>query len=115
MQASRRTTAAEGYTVHEMAAANGIIVREFVSPEGKVFGVAWQGPWMPDMRQVLGKYFDHFVQANQAHSGARMGRRPVVIEEPGLVVQIGGHMRNFVGRAYAPEMLPSGVRAENIQ
>jgi len=115
MQASRRTTAAEGYTVHEMAGANGIIVREFVSPEGKVFGVAWQGPWPPDMRQVLGSYFDQYVRTAQARGGARMGRRPLWISEPGLVVQVGGHMRSFAGRAYVPEMLPSGVRAENIQ
>jgi hypothetical protein len=32
-----------------------------------------------------------------------------------LVVRIGGHVRAFVGRAYVPEMLPSGVRAEDVQ
>ena len=115
MQASRRTTVAEAYTVHEMQTPSGSVVREFVSPEGKVFGVAWQGPWPPDMRQVLGSYFDQYVQAAQSRGGARMGRRPLVINEPGLVVQVGGHMRAFSGRAYVPEMLPSGVGAENIQ
>lgn len=115
MQASRRITVAGAYTVHEMQAASGTVVREFVSAEGKVFGVAWQGPWPPDMRQVLGSYFDQYVQAAQLRGGARMGRRPLVINEPGLVVQVGGHLRAFSGRAYVPEMLPSGVGAENIQ
>jgi Protein of unknown function (DUF2844) len=115
MQGSRRTTAAESYTVHEIQANSGTVVREYVSPEGKVFAVAWQGPWMPDMRQILGSYFDQYARANQAQSGGRMRRGPVVIDEPGLVVQIGGHPRAFAGKAYVPEMLPSGVRAENIQ
>ena len=115
MQGSRRTMVAKSYTVHEIQAATGTVVREFVSSEGKVFGVAWQGPWPPDMRQVLGSYFDQFVQAARSRGGARMGRRPLVINQPGLVVQTGGHMRAFAGRAYVPEMLPSGVGAENIQ
>lgn len=115
MQASRRITVAGTYTVHEMQAASGTVVREFVSAEGKVFGVAWQGPWMPDMRQVLGSYFDQYVQANQAQRGARMRRGPILINQPGLVVQIGGHPRAFTGRAYVPEMLPSGMGAGNIQ
>ena len=60
MQASLRTTTAQAYTVHEIQAPTGIIVREYVSPtSGKVFGVAWQGPWPPDMRQILGNYFGH--------------------------------------------------------
>lgn len=115
MQGSRRTTAAGSYTVHEIQGASGTIVREYVSADGKVFAVGWQGPWMPDMRQLLGSYFDQYARANQAQTGARMRRGPVLINEPGLVVQIGGHMRAFAGRAYVPEMLPSGVRAENIQ
>jgi hypothetical protein len=115
MQGIRRTMVAKSYTVHEIQAGTGTVVREFVSPEGKVFGVAWQGPWPPDMRQVLGSYFDQFVQAARSRGGARMGRRPLIINQPGLVVQTGGHMRAFAGRAYVPEMLPSGVGAENIQ
>jgi hypothetical protein len=115
MQGNRRTMVAKSYTIHEIQAATGTVVREFVSAEGKVFGVAWQGPWPPDMRQLLGSYFDQFVQAAKSRGGARMGRRPLVINQPGLVVQTGGHMRAFAGRAYVPEMLPSGVGAENIQ
>jgi hypothetical protein len=115
MQGSRTMKAAESYTVHEIQAANGTVVREFVSAEGKVFAIAWHGPWIPDMRQLLGSYFDQYAQANQAQRGARMRRGPILINQPGLVVQIGGHPRAFAGRAYVPEMLPSGVGAENIQ
>jgi len=115
LQGTRTLKAAGSYTVHEIQAASGTVVREFVSAEGKVFAIAWHGPWMPDMRQLLGSYFDQYAQANQAQRGARMRRGPILINQPGLVVQIGGHQRAFAGRAYVPEMLPSGVSAENIQ
>jgi hypothetical protein len=115
MQGSRTTRLAESYTVHEIQAATGTVVREYVSSGGTVFAVAWQGPWLPDLRQLLGSYFEQYRAAVQARSGTRMARKPVTIDQPGLVVQIGGHIRAFAGRAYVPGMLPSGVRAEDIQ
>jgi Protein of unknown function (DUF2844) len=115
LQGRRVMRVAETYTVHEIQGTSGTVVREYVSSDGKVFGIAWQGPWIPDMRQLLGSYFDQYARANQAKTGARIRRGPVLINEPGLVVQIGGHPRAFAGRAYVPEMLPSGVRAESIQ
>ena len=115
MQGSRRMIAANSYTVHEIQADTGTVVREYVSADGKVFAVAWQGPWLPDMRQILGTYFEQYAQAVQSQNSGRMGRRPVMIEQPGLVVQIGGHMRAFAGRAYIPDRLPSDVHVEDIQ
>ncbi len=115
MQGTRTTKAAESYTVHEIQAATGTVVREYLSPQGKVFAVAWNGPWLPDLRQLLGGYFEQYQAAVQPQSGARRVRKPVMINQPGLVVQVGGHIRAFSGRAYVPEMLPSGVRAEDIQ
>jgi len=38
-----------------------------------------------------------------------------MIQEPGLVVQTGGHMRAYFGRAYVPELVPQGVTIEEIQ
>lgn len=108
-------TTAQSYTVHEIQAATGTVVREYLSPEGKVFAVAWQGPRMPDLRQLLGGYFEPYQTAVQARSGVRMARKPIMIDQPGLVVQIGGHVRAFSGKAYVPDALPSNVRAEDIQ
>ena len=77
--------------------------------------LAWNGPWFPDMKQILGTYFDQYSRASQAQRTTRIRRGPVMINEAGLIVQIGGHMRAFAGRAYVPGMLPAGVSAENIQ
>jgi hypothetical protein len=115
MQGSLRKTAATAYSVHEIQAPTGTVVREYVSPEGKVFAVSWQGPWLPDMHQLLGSYFDQYAQAAKAQAGVRAARRPLLIEQSGLVLQMGGHNRSFSGRAYLPDQLPSSVTQEAIQ
>lgn len=106
-------TAASAYQVHEIQSSQGIRVREYVGPGGTVFGVAWQGPFKPDLRQLLGPYFDQYVKA--AEQGRKTSRGPATIQLPGLVVQTGGHMRSFVGRAYLPQMVPQGASVDAIK
>jgi len=115
MQGSLRTTSADSYNLHEIQASTGVTVREYVSTAGKVFAVTWKGPFHPDLRQVLGAYFDQYEQAAQAQIATRRGRGPLLIQQPGLVVQISGHMKAFVGKAYVPGMMPAGVHVEDIQ
>jgi hypothetical protein len=112
LQSPRRIERAEQYDIHELAHPSGTIVREYVSPEGRVFGVAWQGPRLPDLRRLMGNYFDRWVHAV---SKPRAARGPLFIEQPDLVVQSSGHLRAFRGRAYVPTMLPASVRAEAIR
>jgi len=116
MKGVQRTTRTELYTVHEIKASNGTVVREYVSSAGKIFAVAWQGPFLPDLRQLLGGYFERFSQGSQARNNNRPRiRGPIQIQEPGLVVQSGGHMRAYFGRAYLPDQVPQGVNIEEIR
>jgi hypothetical protein len=39
----------------------------------------------------------------------------VIIEQQGLVVQSGGRMRAFVGKAYVPQAVPQGVALDEIR
>jgi Protein of unknown function (DUF2844) len=112
MKGTRRITTMANYSVHEIQAESGAKVREFVSPAGTVFGVAWDGPWKPDMKQILGSHFDQYVQAIQSK---RPRRGAVSIQEPGLVVESSGHMRSFSGRAYVPQMVPQNVDPSTIK
>ncbi len=114
MKASAKITQTDGYQVHEMKTASGTVVKEYASPTGRVFAVTWQGQFVPDMQQILGAYFQQFSTALQAQK-KHYGHTPLNIQEPGLVVQTGGHMRAYVGRAYVPEMLPQGVKADEIK
>jgi hypothetical protein len=114
MQGTLRTTSADSYAVHDIQASTGVDVKEYASASGKVFAITWNGPAHPDLRQLLGAYFEQYQQAVHDQIAQRRGHGPVVIQEPGLVVEMAGHMRSFSGRAYVPQMLPTGVRAEDL-
>lgn len=111
LQASLSVTHASSYSMHELRTSTGQVVHEFVAPSGKVFAVAWHGPFHPDLKQLLGSHFEAYRQALQQR-GAAHG--PVTVQLPGLVVQLGGHMRDFVGRAYLTDEMPSDVQAKDI-
>ena len=103
------------YATHEIQTASGTIVREYLSSTGTVFAVAWQGPWVPDLRQLLGPYFEQYQSAVRTAKANRRGHGPLSIEEAGLVVEVSGHSRAFSGRVYVPQLMPQGVQAENIR
>jgi hypothetical protein len=103
------------YALHEIRSASGTMIREYVNSSNTVFAVAWDGPWLPDLRQVLGDHFDHYQAAMRGRLRARTGRGQVTIDESGLVIQMSGHPRAFVGRAYLPSLLPAGVQLESIR
>lgn len=112
----RNTPASAYYTVQEIKTPAGTVVREYLSPAGAVFAVVWQGPFLPDLRQIFGSYFQHFSQSAQTQRSKRPRiRGALLIQEPGLVVQSGGHMRAYFGRAYLPQLVPSGVNIKEVQ
>ncbi len=114
MNASIRVSQSANYSVHQMQSPGGTVVSEYVSPAGKVFAVTWSGQFMPQMQQILGNYFSQYSAALQAQPH-RYGHRPLDLQLPGLVVQTGGRMRAYYGRAYVPDMLPQGVSADAIR
>ena len=112
MHAQLHQTARQGYSIKQLSTADGRTVREYVSAAGMVFGIAWQGPTMPDLRQLLGSYFTQLKQAAQAR---RRHGGPLVVQTKTFVLVSGGHMRSFHGFAYAPNLVPAGVTAEVIR
>ena len=101
-----RSSTGDGFSVHEISAADGTVVREYVSPTGDVFAVAWQGPTHPNLVELLGDYFPAFQRASQA---PRHRRGALAVRTDHLVIEMGGHMRAFHGRAYLPDRLPAAV------
>jgi hypothetical protein len=111
LRGSLKVTPHANYTLHEIQLPSGTRVREFAGSDGKVFAVAWAGPTVPNLREILGQYFDSYVTAAKAqHSG----HHHLQIRESNLVVLAGGHMRAFSGVAYLPQALPSGVSAGDL-
>jgi hypothetical protein len=112
MQASVATRQTQRYAVHELTTGSGSKVREFASPDGSVFAVAWEGPFHPDYQQLLGRYFDQLKRSPQ---GRRTRRAPLTIDTSAFVFQSFGHFRGLAGRAYVPGMVPAGVGVEEIR
>jgi len=112
LRATVQMLAAPRYTVHELQVPGGTMVREFVGASGIVFAVTWRGPFMPDLRQMLGAHFDAYQSAVRVN---RTGRARVSVLQPDLVVHSGGHQRAFFGQAYLPQALPAGVTTEELR
>jgi hypothetical protein len=103
------------YAIHEMHTANQGVIREFVSPEGKVFAVAYHGQLLGESNALLGSYAP---QIGRALAGSRAGKHrggPVSVQLPGLVYEASGHMRSYVVHAYVTESVPQGVKVEELR
>lgn len=100
-----------GYSVERITRADGAVCREFVSPEGQVFGIAWQGPTMPNLAQILGPLFEVFQKA----APPVRHRGPLSVHVGELVVETGGHLRAFHVRAYLTNLVPGGVSEDVVQ
>jgi|SRR5208283_1830230 len=121
MKGTLRSVDNRTYVMHEITAPSGTVVREFVSPQGAVFGLAWEGQFPPDLQSLLGPYYQQAQKAqekSQQQQGSqqpRVRRAPIVVETPGLVLYETGHMRSFHGQAYVPQLIPPGVQASDIR
>jgi Protein of unknown function (DUF2844) len=112
LHAKRSVVEMPSYTVHEITSDDGTLIREYVTPAGKVFGVSWTGPTIPDLAQLLGAYNTEFQNTVRSKAGRR---KIAVVRNSDLVVESAGHTRAFHGRAYLNSMLPSGVTEEVVQ
>jgi hypothetical protein len=117
MKGQVRNRSGSGYSVEEITAASGTVVREYVSPSGVVFAVSWAGPSMPNLQQTFGSYYDEFqaaVQTRRAQAPAFRGHNHLEIQTPSLVVHAHGHMRQYFGVAYVPSLMPSGLSLSDL-
>jgi len=112
MKGMLHTTVASAYTVHEIQTPSGTVVREYATPAGKVFAVAWSGPRMPDLRQTLGAYFAEYTQAPRP---LHPDHAHFEVADSGFVLQSAGHMRAYSGRAYIPQLVPQNVAVTDIK
>lgn len=117
MKGQLRVRSGAGYSVQEITAASGTVVREFVSSSGVVFAVSWYGPSMPDLQQTLGSYFTQFqaaVHARRAQHPGPHGHNHLEVRSPSLVVRSFGHMRQYFGMAYVPALMPANLSLSDL-
>jgi hypothetical protein len=109
----RGSMAHDAYTVREMD-FDGCTVREYISQSGLVFAIAWNGLRHPDLTTLLGSYDAEYREALH-NTPRRPGVRHLEVRTTGVVVEKWGHIRDLQGRAYVPELLPSGVNIDEIK
>lgn len=106
-----RVSRAATHTTHERQTPAGATIHEYVGKDGKVFAVTWKGPFRPNLRELLGTYYDIAFSSAPIHRS----RGLVTIRVPGLVVVMGGRPRAWQGRAYLEDALPAGLSPESLQ
>lgn len=114
LSAHRRIiTSHADYTI-QVISSDSVSIREYVSPSGIVFGIAWDGLIHPDLTKLLGNYAGEYESARKLMRRA-YGQRRLLVKADQVVVEKWGHMRNLHGRAYAPSLLPPGVGVDDIR
>lgn len=98
------------YSTRVSTTDSGTTVTQYAAIDGaRVFAIAWTGPTMPNLKLLLGDYFQTFSNAAQSSRSQRSLGTPLYISETDLVVRSAGRMRNFSGYAYAPSLIPTGL------
>jgi len=92
-----------GWEVHILRLPFGVVVREYLHGD-TVFAVAWSGRALPNLRQLLGAYFEPYAESPRDHGAHHHHRRAVTT--PDWVVQSVGHHGGFLGRAWLRNALP---------
>jgi hypothetical protein len=109
-----RATPGAGYSVQEISTPEGAVVREYLSPDGKVFAFSWHGTQRPDLPQLLGaaRYTEFMKAATRVR---QPDRRHASVQLPEFVVYTAVRMGHFYGRAWAPDLVPTGVSTDEIK
>jgi hypothetical protein len=106
-------SASTSYTVTASTLDSGTVVREYSSAAGVVFGVTWDGPFLPDLRTLLGSHFTSLTDA--AAQRPRAGHSHLSVNTDQLVIVSGGHMRAYNGKAWLPGALPAGFALTDLE
>ena len=110
--ATHEITVTPAWEVHVLRLPSGTVVREYALRGGKVFAIAWGGPTIPDLRHLLGSYFEPYVNGPRSQPSQHHLH---VVATPDWVVQSAGHPQAFIGRAWLPAQLPSGFNLDTVR
>ena len=104
------TSSGASYTDLQSQLPNGIVVHEYANASGTVFAVAWSGPFQPDLKALLGPWFDTYT--GQAAQRKDAGHSHMAVRDADLVVVSTGRMGAFQGRAWLVSLLPKDFNPE---
>ncbi len=103
------TSPQSNYTIYIQNISPDLVIKEYVSNSGNIFGVAWKGSTLPNFQVLLGSYYSNYLSAQQQNP------RSVFSQDNNLVIESGGVMGGYIGRAYLPKQVPTGLAPTAIQ
>ena len=107
---SKLTSAAQtGYSIYSQSIDSDLVIKEYLATNGNVFAVTWKGATLPNFQVILGAYYANYLTALQNNP------RALFFQDDNLVIESGGVMGGYVGRAYLPKQFPAGITPANIQ
>jgi hypothetical protein len=114
--AVRRQATGLDMQVHTLTSADGSVIRQYVSRDGRVFAVAWNTRAKPRLDQLLGASFGPYALAGRRAMQQRPGIvHHSVVSSGDLVVESSAHLNAHVGRAYLRSLLPAGAAVDAIR
>jgi hypothetical protein len=112
-KSSAASTGQSAYTETQKVLDSGTTVHEYLDAGGNVFAVSWSGPFLPDLKEILGEHFG--VMTAQQRNQRAGGRSPLHVRQSDVVIDSEGHMGAFQGRAWLPAKLPAGFDPQAIK
>jgi hypothetical protein len=109
------TIASVAMRTHEITLADGSIIREFVTPSGLVFAVAWSTRFKPDLASLLGAHAGTYATAASEALRQPGIRRHVELRRGDLVVHSTAHLNAYVGKAWLQSLVPQGVGVDAMR
>jgi hypothetical protein len=100
---------------HEIALADGSSIRQFVTPGGVVFAVAWSTRFKPNLEALLGVHAAGYAAAASEAMRAPGIKRSVALAHGDLVVQSSTHLNTYVGMAYLRSLVPQGITVDVLR
>jgi Protein of unknown function (DUF2844) len=95
--------------------AGGTTIREYASSTDQIFAYTWQGPTVPDLPALLGAYNASWrAGAASASAAGQEDLHASRVARSDVIVESGGQMRSYVGRAWLPAALPAGVTSADL-
>ena len=103
------------YEVLTISTPAGISVREYLNRDGIVFAVNWSGPVPADLQQLLGASLCNLRCSRWLRLRHPGIHRSLRLESSGLIVELGGHLRAYSGRAYLAALIPRGCDRDEFR
>jgi hypothetical protein len=97
------------YTIYIQNISPDLVIKEYVSNSGNIFGLTWKGSALPNLQILLGNYYSNYLSAQQKSP------RLIFLQDDNLVIESGGVMGGYTGRAYLPKEVPGGMAPVAIQ